>query len=81
MSNTIPLTDLQPGCTGAVCTLPEDGSTRRRLQDLGLIDGTQVTCLIRSPLGDPTAYRIRGAVIALRCEDAACIHVHKEELP
>ena len=43
---------------------------RRRLYDLGLSEGTQVTCLMTSPLGDPRAYLIRGAVIALRREDA-----------
>jgi ferrous iron transport protein A len=44
---------------------------RRRLQDIGLISGTQVSCVLRAPAGDPTAYAIRGAVIALRREDAA----------
>ena len=46
--------------------------------ELGLIDGTPVECLTRSPLGDPTAYEIRGAVIALRKEDAAGIQIRKE---
>lgn len=44
------------------------GSMRRRLQDIGLIEGTKVECLQKSPSGDPTAYLIRGAVIALRSE-------------
>ena len=52
-----------------------DGSMRRRLQDLGLIEGTRVECLQRSPSGDPTAYLIRGAVIALREEDSSKIIV------
>ena len=51
---------------------------RRRLQDIGFIPGTAVTCLQRSPLGDPTAYRIRGTVIALRREDAKNILLAKE---
>ena len=42
---------------------------RRRLQDIGLIEGTVVECVGKSPLGDPCAYVIRGAVIALRSED------------
>jgi DtxR family Mn-dependent transcriptional regulator len=42
------------------------GVERRRLLDLGLIRGTRVRAELRSPSGDPTGYRIRGAVIALR---------------
>jgi ferrous iron transport protein A len=41
--------------------------------DLGLICGTRVEALQKSPSGDPTAYEIRGAVIALRSEEAAQI--------
>ena len=48
---------------------------RRRLFDLGLIPGTQVTCTARSPAGDPAAYLIRGAVVALRGRDAGEIRV------
>ena len=46
-----------------------------RLEDIGLVPGTKVTCLQKSPLGDPVAFRIRGAVIALRSDDAAGIIV------
>ncbi len=48
---------------------------RRRMLDLGLIPGTEVSAEIRSPGGDPTGYRIRGAVIALRREQADQIQV------
>ncbi|MGI6114687.1 FeoA family protein [Luoshenia tenuis] len=51
------------------------GSMRRRLQDIGIIQGTRVECLQKSPSGDPTAYLVRGTVIALRAEDAAGIAV------
>ena len=54
---------------------------RRRLADLGLVEGTRVDCLMVSPLGDPTAYRIRGAVIALRRADACGIVGRVEEAP
>ena len=42
---------------------------RRRLLDIGLIENTDVECLGRSPAGDPSAYLIRGAVIAIRAAD------------
>jgi ferrous iron transport protein A len=43
--------------------------------DLGLIQGTRVEALQKSPSGDPIAYEIRGAVIALRSEEASQILV------
>ena len=48
---------------------------RRRLLDIGLVEGTNIECLQKSPAGDPVAYLIRGAVIALRAEDSAAVLV------
>ena len=53
------------------------GPERRRMLDLGLIPGTVVSAAIRSPGGDPTGYRIRGAVIALRAEQADLIRIER----
>lgn len=63
------LKDLQPGQRGIVCGLCSRGSIRRRLMDIGLVKGTHVECIGKSPMGDPSAYLIRGAVIAIRGED------------
>ena len=62
---------LSPGESATVAGLVAGGDMRRRLQDMGLIEGTTVRCVQRSPLGDPTAFLIRGAVIALRAGDSA----------
>lgn len=51
------------------------GPDRRRLMDLGIIPGTVIKAEFRSPSGDPTAYRIRGATIALRLEQAELINI------
>lgn len=51
------------------------GEKSRRLKDLGLVEGTKVKFVLRSPLGDPYAYKIRGAVVAIRKEDASQIMV------
>jgi DtxR family Mn-dependent transcriptional regulator len=51
------------------------GLQRRRLLDLGLVPGTQVAAVLESPTGDPTGYRIRGAVMALRREQADLVYV------
>lgn len=64
------LTLLNPGERGVVLYVSGDKSMRRRLQDLGIVEGTEILCLQRSPFGDPTAFSIRGAVIALREEDS-----------
>ena len=75
LTREMPLYGLCPGETGTVRAVAADGSMRRRLQDIGLIPGTPVECVGRSPLGDPSAYRIRGAVIALRASDCGGILV------
>lgn len=61
---------INPGDKAVVRELRNEGSMRRRLQDIGLIEDTEVECVGRSPWGDPSAYLIRGAVIALRSEDS-----------
>jgi len=71
----LPLNRLPVGRTARVTALTVDGSARRRLLDLGIVEGTPVEPLFRSPSGDPVAYRIRGAVIALRGDDARGILV------
>lgn len=53
------------------------GPERRRLLDLGLVPGTLVTAELRAPGGDPTAYRVRGAVLALRRAQAEAIHIKR----
>lgn len=70
MSGKRRLCDMKPGETGRVAEVSDKSGIYRRLQDLGLVCGTPVECLMKSPLGDPTAYLIRGAVIALRDDDA-----------
>jgi Fe2+ transport system protein FeoA len=69
------LADLPIGATGVVTELTLRGAERRRLLDLGLVPGTVVVAEMRSPLGDPVAYRVRGASVALRREQARQIQI------
>ncbi len=69
------LSELHPGEEAQVVRLAGDGPQRRHLLDLGLVPGTLVAAVRRSPSGDPTAYAVRGAVVALRQEDAAQVLV------
>lgn len=55
------------------------GIRRRRLLDLGVVRGTPITPELASAAGDPIAYRIRGALIALRRTQAAWIHVRRAD--
>jgi ferrous iron transport protein A len=71
----VTLNSLALGQRGRVSGLAAADKTRRRMLDLGLVPGTPVEALHESPSGDPKAYRVRGAVIALRAEEASLIHV------
>jgi ferrous iron transport protein A len=71
----IPLNFLPLGKKAKVKTLTSHGMIRRRMLDLGLISNTCIEALHKSPSGDPVAYQIRGAVIALRSEEASNILV------
>ena len=64
------LFDLKEGKTAVVSDLQVPDVMRRRLMDIGLVKGTTVRCVGTSPMGDPRAYLIRGAIIALRSEDS-----------
>lgn len=71
----IPLSKLPLGRKARVRELKTDGQNRRRLLDLGLINDTVVEALQRSPSGEPVAYAVRGAVIALRSDESSKIIV------
>ena len=72
-----PLSGLAPGRSARVVRLATDcrGLERRRLMDLGIVPGTVVTAQWRAAMGDPTAYRVRGSLIALRRDQAARVLV------
>lgn len=70
MCEIISLKEMQPGQRAYVKKLLASGSIRRRLLDIGLVEGTEIKCVGKSPAGDPSAFYIRGAVIAIRSEDS-----------
>ena len=69
------LADLSAGQAGLVTELHNEGPDRRRMMDLGIVPGTLITVEMKSPLGDPVAYRVRGALVALRYEQARLISI------
>lgn len=71
------LQDLNVNESGKVVAILTEGLQRRRMLDMGLVPDTIVKAVRRSAFGDPTAYEIRGAVIALRKEEAQKIVIEK----
>lgn len=73
------LSSLKKGQFGCVHKLLLDEDMKRRLQDIGLTEGTRVECVQKSAGGDPTAYLIRGSVMALRADDASKVSIIKSK--
>lgn len=71
----ITLNELPLGEKARVKGLEVSGLDRRRMLDLGLVNNTVIEALQKSPSGDPIAYLIRGAVIALRSDLTSLILV------
>ena len=67
------LCDLKIGESCRVKKLSAKGKLLNRFTDIGIIEDTVIKCEIISPQGDPKAYLIRGAKIAIRNKDAALI--------
>lgn len=68
---------LKSGQTATIKAIRSTNAERRRLLDLGILPGTQIENVMRSPLGDPIAYRVRNAVFALRSEQAHLIEIEE----
>lgn len=74
MKNTS-LSELDIDKCATISSLDCDGDLRRRLLDLGLIKGTNIKAILKSPMGNPIAYEVRGTTIALRKEDSKFIKI------
>lgn len=78
--NIARLSSLQESETATIIGISKEsrGESRRRLLDLGFVKGAQVKIDLTNPLGDPTAYLIKGTSIALRKDQAAKILIKKD---
>lgn len=75
MNTPIPLYELPCGGSANVIALDSRAHLNKRLKELGIIEGTEISKVMISPMGDPAAYLVRGAVIAIRRSDAAAVTV------
>ncbi len=76
--NIISLNELNLKEKGVIKEITCDDNIKRRLLDLGLIEGTNIELVLVSPFKDPKAYEVRGTTIALREEDAKKIYISKK---
>ena len=67
---------LPTGRDATVSRLLAPQGEQLRLMELGFIPGRTVSALQAAPWGDPVAYAVCGAVIALRRDDASRILIH-----
>lgn len=74
-SSLITLDRLREGQSARIEQVGGAYSMRRRLIDLGFCLGSVVKCVMKSPLGDPAAYLVRGTLVALRREDSSTVAV------
>ncbi len=68
------LSEILPGDTAVIYSV-ERGELQHRMYDLGFVPGTPIECIAAAPLGGPSAYLVRGALIALRADDARLIKI------
>ena len=69
------LREVQIGGTATVVKLQGEGAVRRRIMDMGLTKGTQVTVRKVAPLGDPIEVTVRGYELSIRKADAEMVEV------
>lgn len=73
------LSDLELNHKCIIKKLYSKGVIHRRFQDLGLVPGNTVSCILISPFNNPKAYKVNGMVLAIRNEDSALIEVEEIE--
>ena len=71
------LSELKPGEIAKITDISDNNKStdRQRLASLGIIEGTKIEALYKSPSGNPVAYLVRGTVFALRNDTAGNITV------
>ena len=69
------LRTVKPGQTVSVIKISGEGPVRRRIMDMGITRGTEITVRKVAPLGDPIEVNVRGYELSLRKADAEMIEV------
>jgi len=69
------LRDTAIGSTVRVIKLHGEGAVKRRIMDMGITKGVEITVRKVAPLGDPVEITVRGYELSLRKADAEMIEV------
>ncbi len=64
--------------TGTIVSVKATGVLGRRIREMGLVPGTNITIKGRAPLNDPVALRVMGGTLTLRNNEADFIVVNVE---
>lgn len=69
------LKDIKPGETAIVAKLRGEGPVKRRIMDMGITKGTEISVRKVAPLGDPMELTVRGYELSIRKADAEMIEM------
>ncbi|MBQ1429065.1 MAG: ferrous iron transport protein A [Kiritimatiellae bacterium] len=69
------LNELEVGRTAKVVRLNGEGAVKRRIMDMGITKGVDVTLRKVAPLGDPLELTVRGYELTIRKDEAEKIEV------
>ena len=69
------LNQVSSGQNAKIVCINSPDDIKRRLMEFGMIEGEQIKPVLKAPSGEPTAYEIKGALIALRSDTASAIEV------
>lgn len=75
MSSEISLRQMQVGQKGVIADVKAPGELGRRIRDMGLIPGTEISVVGKAPLQDPVALRLSGVTVTLRNKEADYITI------
>ncbi len=64
---------------GVVSSIKAEGQLGRRIRDMGLVSGTEISVIGRAPLYDPVALRLNGFTLTLRNNEADYIFCDVKE--
>ncbi len=79
MNNCITLRQAQVNQKLRICSVGAQGELGRRIRDMGLMPGVEVTVVGKAPLRDPVALRLRDFTLTLRNSEADHIVVEAVE--
>jgi Fe2+ transport system protein FeoA len=77
--NEITLDLLEPGSSATIVRVEAKGTARRRIAEMGLCPGAEITTVRRAPLNDPLEFTVRGYFISLRNSEASMVVVRTKE--